>query len=116
MAKAGELGYLVNLDSDLRMNKPQLDITIDRERAAQLGVSVADIGGTLETLLGGRVATQFKRGSKQYDVILQMRPGDTDNAGHNGPEETPTVNRPSFTKFNSLPTRPSASTICRRDA
>jgi multidrug efflux pump len=75
MAKASELGYLVNLDSDLRLNKPELDITIDRERAAQLGVSVTEIGGTLESLLGGRVVTEFKRGSKQYDVIVQVRPG-----------------------------------------
>ncbi len=74
--KATELGYLVNLDSDLRLNKPQLDIRIDRDRAAQLGVSVTDIGGVLETLLGGRVATEFKRGSKQYDVIVQLRPSE----------------------------------------
>jgi len=74
MAKASELGYLVNLDSDLRLNKPQLDITIDRERASGLGVSVTEIGSTLETLLGGRVVGDFKRGSKQYDVILQLRP------------------------------------------
>ncbi|MGQ0723527.1 MAG: efflux RND transporter permease subunit [Candidatus Eiseniibacteriota bacterium] len=75
MMKASELGYLVNLDSDLRLNKPELDITIDRERAAQLGVSVTDVGSTLESLLGGRVVTEFKRGSKQYDVIVQVRPG-----------------------------------------
>ncbi|HMB71541.1 MAG TPA: efflux RND transporter permease subunit, partial [bacterium] len=74
MAKAQELGYFVNLDSDLRMNKPQLDITIDRERAAQLGVSVTEVGTTLESLLGGRVVSEFKRGSKQYDVIVQVRP------------------------------------------
>ncbi|GJM44106.1 MAG: acriflavin resistance protein [Gemmatimonadota bacterium] len=74
MAKAGELGYFVNMDSDLRLNKPQLDITIDRERAAQLGVSVTDVGSTLESLLGGRVVSEFKRGSKQYDVIVQVSP------------------------------------------
>lgn len=74
MSKASQLGYLLNLDSDLRLNKPQLDITIDRERAAGLGVSVTDIGTTLETLLGGRVVTEFKRASKQYDVILQLKP------------------------------------------
>ena len=68
-------GYFINLDSDLRLNKPELDITIDRERAAGLGVSVTEIGSTLETLLGGRVVTEFKRGSKQYDVIVQLRPG-----------------------------------------
>jgi len=76
MAKAGELGYLINLDSDLRLNKPELQIEIDRERASGLGVSVTDIGTTLETYLGGRVVGNFKRGAKQYDVIAQMRPTD----------------------------------------
>jgi multidrug efflux pump len=76
MAEAYQLGYLINLDTDLRLNKPQLDIHIDRERASGLGVSVADIGSTLETFLGGRVVTDFKRGAKQYDVILQVKPED----------------------------------------
>lgn len=73
MGEASKLGYLVNIDTDLRLNKPELDLTIDRERAAGLGASVAEIGTTLETLLGGRAVTNFKRGTKQYDVILQMR-------------------------------------------
>jgi multidrug efflux pump len=72
MAEASQLGYMINLDTDLRLNKPQLDIHIDRERASGLGISVADIGSTLETFLGGREVTDFKRGSKQYDVILQV--------------------------------------------
>jgi len=74
MGEASKLGYLINLDTDLRLNKPQLDIKIDRERASDLGLSVTDIGSTLETFLGGRVVTDFKRGTKQYDVILQMKP------------------------------------------
>jgi len=74
MGEAQKLGYLVNLDTDLRLNKPQLDISIDRDRASQLGVSVTDIGGTLETFLGGKVISEFKRGTKQYDVIAQLRP------------------------------------------
>ncbi len=74
MGEASKLGYLLNLDTDLRLNKPELDLTIDRERAAGLGVSVVDIGSTLETFLGGRAVTNFKRGTKQYDVILQMKP------------------------------------------
>lgn len=73
MGEASKLGYLINLDTDLRLNKPQLDISIDRERAAGLGVSVADIGMALETLLGGRAVTNFKRATKQYDVVLQMK-------------------------------------------
>ena len=74
IGEASRLGYLINLDSDLRLNKPQLDISLDRERASGLGVSVTDIGSTLETFLGGRVVTNFKRGTKQHDVILQMKP------------------------------------------
>ncbi len=74
LGEASKLGYLINLNTDLLLNKPQLDLTIDRERAAGVGVSLTAIGTTLETFLGGRVVTNFKRGTKQYDVILQMRP------------------------------------------
>ena len=74
MGEASRLGYMINVDTDLRLNKPQLDLTIDRERAAGLGASVTDIGSTLETFLGGRVVTNFKRGTKQYDCILQLKP------------------------------------------
>ncbi len=72
MAESRKLGYLVNVDTDLKLNKPQLEIDIDRERAAELGVAVTDIGATLQTLLGGREATRFKRGNHQYDVMLQV--------------------------------------------
>ncbi len=70
--EAQKLGYLVNMDTDLKLNKPQLEIEIDRERAAELGVSVADIGATLQTLLGGQRVTRFKRGNHQYEVMLQV--------------------------------------------
>jgi multidrug efflux pump len=76
MGEASQLGYLLNLDTDLRLNKPQLDVEIDRDRAAGLGISVVDIGSTLETLLGGRAVTNFKRGTKQYDVVVQTKPQD----------------------------------------
>jgi multidrug efflux pump len=52
--------------------KPQLDVRIDRAKAADLGVSVSDVAGTLETLLGGRRVTQFQRGNQQYDVLVQV--------------------------------------------
>jgi multidrug efflux pump len=74
MMEAQKLGYLINMDSDLKLNKPQLEISIDRDRASALGVSVSDVGNTLQTLLGGREVTRFKRGNKQYEVILQVRP------------------------------------------
>ena len=76
MMEAQKLGYLLNMDTDLKLNKPQLEIAIDRDRAASNGVSVTDIGNTLQTLLGGRQVTRFKRGNKQYEVILQVRSQD----------------------------------------
>ncbi len=53
-------------------NKPQLDVVIDRARAADLGVPVADIARTLESLFGGRQVTRFRRAAEEYDVIVQM--------------------------------------------
>ncbi len=76
MMEAQRLGYLLNLDTNLKLNKPQLEIQIDRDRASELGVSVADVGNTLQTYLGGREVTRFKRGNKQYEVILQVEPRD----------------------------------------
>lgn len=52
--------------------KPQLDVRIDRAKAADLGVPVSDVAATLETLLGSRRVTQFQRGNQQYDVLVQV--------------------------------------------
>lgn len=73
MAQANSLGYLYNSNTDLKLDKPELSISIDRDRAAELGVSTNEIGTTLQALLGGRVISDFKRGTKQYDVIMQVR-------------------------------------------
>jgi multidrug efflux pump len=79
MPELQKLGYMVNIDTDLKLNKPQLEIAIDRERAASLGVSVDEIGSTLQTLLGGERVTRFKRGNHQYEVMLQIPVTDRDN-------------------------------------
>lgn len=63
---------ITGLDTDLKLNKPQLRVEIDREKAAALGVSMSTIGSTLETLLGGRDVTRYKREGKQYDVVVQV--------------------------------------------
>ena len=76
LAKAKASGLLANPDVDLRLNKPQLSVEIDREKAATLGIDVETIGRTLETLLGGRQVTRFKREGKQYDVIVQLEAKD----------------------------------------
>jgi multidrug efflux pump len=61
----------VQPDTDLRLNKPELLIDVDRDRAADLGVAVDAVARTVETMLGGRNVTRYKRGSDQYDVIVQ---------------------------------------------
>jgi multidrug efflux pump len=76
LAKARASKAIANPDSDLRLNKPQLSVDIDREKASALGIDVETIGRTLETLLGGRQVTRFKREGKQYDVVVQLEPKD----------------------------------------
>ncbi|MDZ4315687.1 MAG: efflux RND transporter permease subunit [Azonexus sp.] len=70
---------LTNVDTDLKLNKPELSVTVRRERAADMGVPVETIGRTLETLLGGRAVTRFKRDGEQYDVIVQVADVDRSN-------------------------------------
>ncbi|OGB92014.1 MAG: multidrug transporter AcrB [candidate division NC10 bacterium RIFCSPLOWO2_02_FULL_66_22] len=78
LAKARQSKALANPDTDLRLNKPQLAVDIDREKAASMGIDVETIGRTLETLLGGRQVTRFKKEGKQYDVIVQLEAKDRD--------------------------------------
>jgi len=59
------------VDTDLRLNKPEIKLEVDRERAADNGVGVDAIARAVETMLGGRVVTRFKRDGEQYDVIVQ---------------------------------------------
>ena len=76
LAKAREFPGLANLDTDLRLNKPQLSVALKRDKIAAVGVQVDEIGRTLETLLGSRQVTRFKREGEQYDVMVQLAPKD----------------------------------------
>lgn len=64
---------LIRLDSDYKETLPQLLVEIDTERAADLGVSVADIGKTLEAMLGQRRATTYIERGEEYQVLLEGR-------------------------------------------
>jgi len=61
-----------NIDTDLKLNKPEFSIQIDRAKVADLGLDVSQVGRTLETLLGGRQVTRFSMNGKQYDVYVQL--------------------------------------------
>ncbi len=73
---------IVQPDTDLRLNKPELFIQVDRDRAADAGIAVDQVARTIETLLGGRNVTRYKRNAEQYDVIVQ-----TESRGRTTPED-----------------------------
>ena len=65
---------LVAPDIDLRLNKPEIFLEVDRDRAADAGVSVDQVARMVETMLGGRAVTRYKRDAEQYDVLVQTSP------------------------------------------
>lgn len=62
---------LVGIDWDYKETLPQFEVDINYDRAAELGVQVADIGRTLETMLGSRKVTTYIERGEEYDVILE---------------------------------------------
>ena len=82
LAEVRKSSMFVNPDTDLKLNKPEIKVAVDRDKAADMGISVDDIGRTLETLLGGRQVTRFKLQGDQYDVIVKI-----DNAGRATPQD-----------------------------
>jgi len=74
-ARARAIKGLTNVDTDLRVNKPELRVTFDRDRAEDLGVPVRDVAAALQTFLGGRRVSTFTRNDKLYYVMVQLDPG-----------------------------------------
>ncbi|MFW6010665.1 MAG: efflux RND transporter permease subunit, partial [Gemmatimonadota bacterium] len=73
LARARQVPGLEGVDTNLELNKPELSLTIDRNRAASLGVSVADVGTTLQVLMGGVDMSEFERGNERYEVVVQAQ-------------------------------------------
>ena len=71
-----------NVDTDLKLNKPELSVAVNRDKSSDTGVQIETVGRTLETMLGGRQVTRFKRDGEQYDVIVQV-----DNADRTTPSD-----------------------------
>ena len=82
MAELAKNPGFVQPDNDLRLNKPEIFMEVDRERAADLGVPVDQVARTVETMLGSRAVTRYKRDADQYDVLVQ-----TEAAGRATPEQ-----------------------------
>lgn len=67
---------LLNLETDFELTRPELRVSIDRERAADLDVTIEDVGLTLQTMLASRQVTTYLDRGREYDVILQAAEAD----------------------------------------
>ncbi len=63
---------LTNIDSDLKLNKPEFTVRLNRPKVADLGLDITVIGRTLETMLGGRQVTRFEVDGEQFDAFIQL--------------------------------------------
>jgi HAE1 family hydrophobic/amphiphilic exporter-1 len=66
---------LLDMDTSMSINSPELDVSIDRQRASDLGVRAADVGNAVRLMIAGedQIST-YKEGDEQYDVTLQLLP------------------------------------------
>src|SRR5689334_590715 len=81
--RSAKLGGIVDADTTLKLNKPELRVRIDRDRAADLGVSTSDIATSLRLMVGGEdQASRFRDESinEDYDVELRLSEGDRNDA------------------------------------
>ena len=76
IAEISKTGIVLNPQSDLRLNTPELRVEVNRDKLGDLGIPVETVGRTLQTMLGGSQITRFKRDGEQYDVIVQVAPRD----------------------------------------
>lgn len=72
LARARQIPGLLNVDTNLKVDKPELEVSYDRDRAEDLGVVIADVSSTLQILLGGQRVGTFTRDSKLFYVMLQL--------------------------------------------
>ncbi|PAU51832.1 efflux RND transporter permease subunit [Pseudomonas indica] len=79
LAKIRNYPGLESVDSDLKLNTPQLKVQVNREQAVAVGTDVATIGRSLESLFGSRQVTRFKQNGEQYDVLVQLADVDRSN-------------------------------------
>ncbi|RZI38260.1 multidrug efflux protein, partial [Herbaspirillum sp. HC18] len=69
---ARKSGMFIVSDSDLAYNQPNVEVTIDRVKAQDLGVNMQNLGGTLAVLLGGNYINRFNLEGRSYQVIPQV--------------------------------------------
>src|SRR5581483_2959474 len=73
LEEAQKSGMFIFLDSDLKFDNPQSDIIIDRDKTAQLGLKMSDVGSSLSAMLGGGYVNYFSMAGRSYKVIPQVQ-------------------------------------------
>ncbi len=71
--EAQQSGNFIFLDSDLKIDSPQSNVMIDRDKTAQLGLKMSDVGGALASMLGGGYINYFSMSGRSYKVIPQVQ-------------------------------------------
>ena len=79
--RAKENPNLINVDTDFELTRPELRLSIDRDRAADLDITVQDVGLTLQTMLASRNVTTYVDRGREYDVIIQADDADRATPG-----------------------------------
>ena len=73
LARAEQNPGLIRIDADLKETQPQVIVRIDKDRAAELGISVQNIGRTLQAMMSEQQVTTYVVDGEEYDVVLQAR-------------------------------------------
>ncbi|MFZ2724655.1 MAG: efflux RND transporter permease subunit [Methylococcaceae bacterium] len=73
MQEAQKSGLFIFLDSDLKIDQPQVELIIDHDKAALLGLTMQDVGGSLSAMLGGGYVNYFSLDGRSYKVIPQAQ-------------------------------------------
>ncbi len=67
---------MTDVDRSLKPGKPELRIEVDREKAADLRLNVAQVGSTLRTMINGTTSSKFRQGDQEFDILVRLREED----------------------------------------
>jgi multidrug efflux pump len=73
LAEAQKTGMFIYIDKDLKIDQPQATLVIDRDKTAQLGLTMSDVGGAMASMLGGGYVNYFSLSGRSYKVIPQVQ-------------------------------------------
>ena len=79
LEKARANPNLIGIDVDYKETRPQMEVILDRDRAADLGVPSEEVGATLESMIGSRKVTTFAREGEEYYVVVQAQRSDRES-------------------------------------